>query len=116
MNYRIYVLLFLSSPALAEVSDKVMSIPQLWTYGIIGSVILFTLIRYSAWFVVLGLVVVLFFCLVSHQTIADPFVGPAIVKEQGNNYIVASYGSVILMVLSSIVGVFANIKRRRNAT
>ena len=116
MNYRIFMLLFLSSPTLAEVSDKVLSIPQLWTHGIIGGVILFMLIRYSAWFITLGLAVVLFFGLVAYETIADPFVGPAIVKEQGNTYIVASYGSVILIVLGSIVGVVANIKRRRNAT
>ena len=102
--------------ALAEVSDKMATIPQLWVQGAIGSLALLLLVRLSRWFALPGAAVVAFLGIGSYETFADPFVGPAILHEQGTPYLASSYGSVALMAAGLIVGFAPNRRRRTNGT
>jgi len=96
----------------AEVSDKVPSIQQLWLQGIMVALVLSILVRFSYWFFIVAALIVIFFGITSYETIADPYVGPAILKEQGTAYVVALFGSVVLMILGILAGWFLNYKKR----
>ena len=76
----------------AEVSDKMATIPQLRMQGIIVAVVLLAMVRWSAWFSILAFAVIAFFGAATYETFADPYVGPAILNEQGIPYVVSSYG------------------------
>ena len=101
-------------PVYAEVSDKMASISHLWIQGFVGAIILFVLIRWSIWFSILGVVIVFLFSVISYQTLSDPFVGTAIIKEQGTPYIFATYGSVLLMAVGCLAGLILNRKRNKH--
>lgn len=115
---RALFLLFTLTPAIgfAEVSDKMATISELWLQGLIVGAILFALVRWSHWYSVLAAVVVIFFFIASQKTFTDPYIGPAIMQEQGNRYKVASYGSVCLMLFGILSGLFINRRRRKNAS
>ncbi|MCG8512052.1 MAG: hypothetical protein MI741_22785, partial [Rhodospirillales bacterium] len=55
-------------------------------------------------------VAILFFYL-AYDTLAQPDIGPAIVKEQGKPYIFALYGSSILVLIGVVIG---NLLGRRS--
>ncbi len=80
------------------------------------AIILLVLIRWSIWFSVLGVITILLFSVISYQTLSDPCVGPAIIKEQGMPYIFASYGSVLLMAVGFFAGLTLNRRRNKHGT
>lgn len=116
MNYKVLVvasILFLFPvTAYAEVSDKVPSILRLWGTGILLGVIGFLAIQYRKWAGAIVAVVAIFFCYIHHGIIVDEFVGPAVIKEQGSKYIISVYGSIGVMILPLIIGMFFNRKKQ----
>ncbi|WP_444886891.1 hypothetical protein [Microbulbifer sp. JMSA008] len=108
MKYIVPLLSLFPLPALAEVSDKMTSIPVMWAQGAVGAIILMFLIRRFIWASVLGFLVVAFFTYASYATFDNPHIGPAIIKEQGTPYIVAAYGSAALMAVGLCWGIFLN--------
>ncbi|MDH5408132.1 MAG: hypothetical protein OEZ33_12055 [Gammaproteobacteria bacterium] len=112
MKYIPILLLFLSTPAYAEVSDKMPSMYQLWLYSAIGFIVILFLVRWSLWFIVLAVLSALFFGTASYETFADPYIGPAIIKEQGLPYIVSSYSMCIFIIIGTITGSLLHIKNK----
>lgn len=106
------LLLLLPLPAFAEVSDKMPTQQNLWTTGLLLALCLGFAVRWSTWFNLLAwpLIALCFYGAYDLLTQAD--VGPAIIREQGNAYIVASYGSAALVLLGVAAG---NLLRRRQA-
>ena len=88
------VLLALSaSPALAEVSDKIPSLANLWLWAA-GFTLAALLLAWRR--PVAGLAVVpfaAFWAWSGHEMLSDPWVGPAILREQGRAYVQAVYWS-----------------------
>ena len=108
----IYLLLvLLPLPALAEVSDKVASIPQLWLTGVLGGVVAFLASRYRVALGVILLPVSLFLIFVGLEPVRDPYVGPAVVSEQGQIYVVAVYVSAILLLALHLAGLWLGWRR-----
>ena len=95
----------------AEVSDKMASIPQLWVQGIVIAIILFALVRWSVWLSIFAIVVITFFGIATYETLADPYVGPAIMKEQGVPYAVSAYSSVVAMLIGFVGGFMLNRRK-----
>ena len=85
------VMLFPAS-AFAEVSDKMPSITRIWIEGAIVGVIGFFLARYRIWAGLIFGLVTFFFCIGTYDLTSDPYVGPAIIAEQGKPYLFASTG------------------------
>jgi hypothetical protein len=110
------ILLAMPVAAHAEVSDKMATIPQLWMQGIIIAVVLLALVRWSVWFSILAFAVISFFGAATYDTFADPYVGPAILNEQGIPYVASSYGSVLLMFVGWLVGIWFNRRKQKNGT
>jgi hypothetical protein len=99
--------------AFAEVSDKMPSVARIWIQGGIVGAVGFFIARYRLWAgLVFGLVTI-FFCIGTYGLISDPFVGPAIKAEQGNPYLFAVYGSIILVSVPLIAGLYARRKESR---
>ena len=112
MKLTLIFLIFLPQPALAEVSDKMTTIPAMWIQGLVVAIVLFLLVRRHIWASGFGVLVVVFFAYASYSTFDDPYIGPAIIKEQGWPYVTAAYGSTALMGLGLLGGIYLN--RRRN--
>ena len=114
MKLILFILILFLTPAYAEVSDKMSTIPDLWLQGFVVGFVLLILIRWSIYFSILGILVTLFFGVVSYETFFDPFVGPAILKEQGAPYVISSYGSTFVIFLGLIGGIYLNrVKRKK---
>jgi hypothetical protein len=111
-----FVLLFLSFNALAEVSDKMASIPELWLHGMIVGLLIYFLTVWRIGFVILGGLFIAFFAFAAYDTLNSPFIGEAIIKEQGVPYIVASYSATVIISICSILGVIKNKRRIKRGT
>jgi hypothetical protein len=106
-------LLFITSLAFAEVSDKMPSISRIWVEGMIIGFVGFFLARFRIWTGAIFFIFTLFFCIGTYGLISDPFVGKAIIAEQGVPYIVAVCGSIILMVAPLLIGLFLRHKKAK---
>ena len=107
-----FLLLLLPLPAFAEVSDKVASIPQLWITAAVAGSVAFLAGRYRF---VLGVVlfpISLLLILSVLEPVLDPFVGPAIVLEQGRSYLVAAYGSIALLLALHVAGLWLSWRHK----
>ena len=83
--------MLVSVPAfLAEVSDKMMSFPQLllWNVGLI--VVAWWLVRRSRWLVLIPLFMAAIFAVGTVDELRDPHVGPAVMHELGYPYVALS--------------------------
>ena len=103
-------ILFLPFGALAEVSDKISTVSELWLHGFIFGCIMYFLVLWHISFVLLALSLLSFFVFTAFDTLNDPHVGAAIIREQGASYIVALYS---VPVVIGICTTFAVIKSRR---
>lgn len=107
------VLLLSSGLALAEVSDKAPSVTELW----LAPLALCTLVVLAGWarkrwFVFLLGGVCLALAYGKYDLVSDPYVGPALVAEQGTVYIGSAYGSVIVSLVGCAIGILLAFRRR----
>ncbi|GGY59375.1 hypothetical protein GCM10011297_34910 [Bacterioplanes sanyensis] len=115
MNRYAIALVLLPNSALAEVSDKIASQPSLWVSGALLSSILAVSIRWSSWLNLAGLPLVALLFYSAWNTLNQPYIGPAIIEEQGLPYVFALYGSAVLTGLGLLLGNYLNKLKRRNA-
>lgn len=115
MNRILFVFLVLPTPALAEVSDKMATQPGLWVSGGIVGIVLVWGIWKSKWVNFVGAPLAVLFFYFAWDTLRQPDIGPAIIKEQGSAYILALYGSAVLVVLGVVLGNYLNRLKCRNA-
>ena len=104
--------LILSCNVYAEVSDKMPTQQEIWLTGIIVSFVFIILLRWAKWINILAIPLTILFFYFAFDTLTQPDIGPAIVKEQGKTYILALYGSTTSVLLSVIVGNILNRKRK----
>jgi hypothetical protein len=101
--------------AVAEVSDKILPLSRIWLWSGLGAIAVFAAWRYRRW---AGLLVSLPASMVPIATIAevrDPYVGPAILEEQGWLYGASAYGSLSLIVVAALLGEYARRSSRAKA-
>jgi len=111
----IYLLLLLPLPAFAEVSDKVASIPQLWIIASAVGVVTFLASRYRFALGLVLLPVSVLLILAGLEPVRDSFVGPAVISEQGQAYVVAVYGSATILLALHLAGLWLGWRRRYRA-
>ena len=101
------------SISFAEVSDKLHSQPELWLQGFGVGVVMLILCTYRPFLLILiWAPVVSLFGWATHELFADPYVGPAILQEQGMIYQVISYVSVLLVIAGGIIGFVLGLRKR----
>lgn len=89
--HSLWVSLILSSPALAEVSDKVPDAAQNWIVLTSPCAIAFLVATIRPWFALLLLPVSSLLTMVPLDGLHDPNLGPAIRQELGEAYIWQAY-------------------------
>jgi hypothetical protein len=102
-------------PAVAEVSDKVLSIPEIWLWSGLGAVVAFAAWRYRFWAGLLVSLPASLFAIATIAEVRDPYVGPAILMEQGWLYVASAYGSFVLIVVAALLGDYARRSSRAKA-
>jgi hypothetical protein len=110
----LFTILLIPNELYAEVSDKVPSIARVWLTGIFLGTIGFAAATYRKWAAIVAGIISLTFCYVHFSVISDPFVGKAIVKEQGSKYVLSVYGSITAMLLPVLVGFFLRKKTKKD--
>ena len=111
-----FVVLIIPLTSQAEVSDKMATQSGLWLSGFIAGALLAVFIRWSRWANIIGLPLIALFFYFAYDTLAQPDIGPAIIREQGAPYIVALYGSAVLVLVGLLVGNYLyKVKTVRNA-
>ena len=109
MNKRLtFAALFVSFNAVAEVSDKMATNPELWLQGFIFVIPVYFLTVWRKGFLGLGILFTVFFAYVAYATLSDPYIGVGIIKEQGRPYIIASYSAAVIIALCSALGLIKN--------
>ncbi|WP_185976639.1 hypothetical protein [Catenovulum sediminis] len=103
-----FAILFISFSTVAEVSDKMATIPELWLQGFLFGVPVYFLTIWRKGFVVLGISFTVFFAYAAYETLSDPYIGVGIIQEQGTPYIIASYGAAVIIALCSALGLIKN--------
>jgi hypothetical protein len=107
------VLSVLTVPAYAEVSDKVISIPDMLTWGAGAGLLGLIACRYRSVLIWITLPIGLLLTAEGLATIHDRFVGPAIVHEAGAAYAIAAYAALFFVALGNGVGYWLNKRRVR---
>jgi hypothetical protein len=93
-----------SKDALAEVSEKFATIPEIFLQGLIASIVGFFLARWRIWLVAVGIAAgALLFSRISLLWY-DVHMGEALIAEQGYVYFVAIGFSGLAVIASSILG------------
>jgi hypothetical protein len=87
--------LFLPIRIFAEVSDKMMSWPALWSWVFVIPLVTWALLRKSKWLVVLPLPLAALLALGSFDSWRDPYIGPAVVEELGYLYLMLGFVPLI---------------------
>ena len=108
----IYLLLLLPLPAFAEVSDKVASIQQLWIAAAVAGFVAFLVARYQFALGLILLPVSVVLIISGLEPVRDPFIGPAVISEQGQAYVWAVYGSATILLALHLVGLWLGWRRR----
>jgi hypothetical protein len=96
------------SPILAEVSDKMMSLPVLVAWNVVLILLALALAKKSRWFVLLPFAFALVLAAGAIEELRDPYVGPAVIHELG-------YGYVALSVLPLLAIAAVSARRKKNA-
>ena len=101
----------------AEVMDKEPTLARVWVVGSAAAVLGFFGWRRHPTFGVAASVLAAIPAWALHQELADPHVGPAILREAGLSYVIQAYGVMLLCVALHVAGAVARIQaqRRRGA-
>jgi len=97
---------------LFEVMDKELSLPFIWGYFGVIACVGFLLVRKHPAFILLLIPLWLLVAPVHYSELNDPFVGPDIVREAGNSYVMHSYFAMTISILLPVVGAYAWVRRR----
>ena len=107
-------LTFIPSTVLAEVSDKIPSIPNIYISAICVGLAAFSLSWFRWWFVFLGLAAGVFFAIGAISLWQEIGMREALISEQGNKYFVALGLEPVIVILGAILG-FMLARRKTNA-
>ncbi len=106
------VLLLMASPAVADVSDEVLSVPGMWLQAVLIGSIAILLGRFRWW---LGLPLMILPIVIALSTVwlEDlSGMGPEIVEELGHSYFTHFYASALLAAIMVGIGVRMGWRRR----
>jgi hypothetical protein len=104
--------LVVAPSAAAEVMDKEPGRLLIWGWSVLAAVIVYGLCRFRPWSAAVTLPLALSLSAAIALELADPFVGPAILAEEGWPYVASVVGATILIVSGHVAGLVAHRRRR----
>lgn len=116
MRYTLFLAtLLLPAWAQAEVLDKEFSFATLLAVAVVGAIVAFWVARRKPWALAGLLPVVGIFFGLHLSELLDPSVGPAMTLEGGLTYVIASWGSPLVIVISAVVGYVLGARHVKSA-
>ena len=97
--------------ALFEVMDKEPSLIFIWISAILLGVGGLFLSRYRWWLAAILIVIASLMAYTQISELHDPFVGPQMVKEAGNGYVVQPYIAAVISILLPSVGLIMKLRK-----
>ena len=107
--------LLLPISARAEVLDKEFSLPTLLAVAVVAAIVVFWVARRQPLALIALLSIVGMFFGLHLSEILDPFVGPAMAREGGKTYVIASWVSPLLVVTAAVVGYVLRVRHAKSA-
>nr|WP_315490794.1 hypothetical protein [uncultured Rhodoferax sp.] len=101
--------------ARAEVLDKGFSLPTLLAVAVVAAIVVFWVARRQPLALAGLLPIVGMFFGLHLSELVDPFVGPAMALEGGKTYVIASWGSPLLVVAAAVVGYVLRARHAKTA-
>lgn len=93
--------MFLPTPLMAEISDKMMSWPALVVLAVGLSVAAWLLSRKGKWLVLIPLPLALWLAAGAIEEIRDASLAPAVIQELGYSYWVTSFVPLVAVVVAA---------------
>lgn len=112
MHYLLLFLLIFPITSFAEVSDKILLVPEMWTQSLALGVLCFYLSSKKWWLSIVGILLFVLFILGIIDAESDEFFRNAVVKEQGEVYFIHRYISAIFLLIFTAAGCFWGFKKR----
>jgi hypothetical protein len=106
------VLATLPRPALAEVSDKVSSIPEHWIVALPVAAVLLLATCWRWWLALPLALPVVALIWSGVELRSEPYIGPALMQEQGWGYFISLWSSDFIMAAGLAAGAFLGWRRR----
>jgi hypothetical protein len=103
--------LFFAANASAEVSDKLLSAPELLIPAFVSALLAVVLVRSSAWWCLLTAPIGLFRVFGAATELLDPYLGPAIKREVGSAYLNRVVLALIVVLAGHCVAIYFNRHR-----
>ncbi|RAP57078.1 hypothetical protein [Oleiagrimonas sp. MCCC 1A03011] len=107
------LLLLLPSVAVAEVSDKMATIPEVLVQGAVAAAIAFAVSRFRWWLVFIAASWALLLAVGAYGLWEEKHMREAVLHEQGIKYFVALSAEFGCVVASGVLGAFLNRRARR---
>ncbi|MDB5108548.1 MAG: hypothetical protein JWM69_1489 [Candidatus Binatus sp.] len=107
------VLFLLPKACFAEVMDKELSLPAIWTEAGVLAIAGYLLGRYRIWAGIPAFALAALLAWAQISELTDPYVGPDIAQQAGHSYFVQSYVACTFALIAPIVGIFETRFRRR---
>jgi len=86
------------------VMDKEPTLRAIWGAAVLLGFVGFAAARFRRWLVLPALILIAIVAWSRLGELADPIVGPAIVREAGRGYLIQSCAAVALAVILSVLG------------
>ena len=109
----IVLVLVSSAGAYAEVMDKEPSAAQNWLTAAAGGLLAIAAWRWRLWAGLTVTTLVMWELIGVYLELQDPFVGPAMRLEAGEQYVTQYYAAVAVAVVLNATGVYLRIRRSR---
>jgi hypothetical protein len=93
----------LTTPVLAEISDKMLSWPALLAWSSVLSAAAWFLSRKKKWLVLVPLPLSLVFAAGSIEEMRDPFFAPAVIQELGYSYWIVSFTPLVAIIAAACI-------------
>ena len=104
MKKLLTLILLLPEIAHAEVMDKEPSLLAVWGVALIAAVAMFVAARFRPWLLVIVVPLPVLFSYGLLAEVTDQFVGPAVLREAGNVYIVSAWVAPLIAVGGALFG------------
>ena len=87
---------------------------ELWLAGATVGSVLMAGIAWKSWINYLATPIMILFFYAAYSTLSEPFIGPAVVREQGISYILALYGSGAIVLIALLAGNYIRKVRKKS--
>jgi len=110
--FGLFAMLLVPSLASAEVMDKEFGLLAVLGWALLGGVATFCAARWLPWALAIALPPIALFFASQFSELLDPHIGPAMLQEAGQNYVVISWLSSLVVIAALTYGLLVRCRVR----